>query len=189
MIGPRKASDLPADHRLSIRPVDEKRELPIPVVSVHVPEAAAYDSPENIIVSLSNPDSFVKWDAIYAPAVYTLGASKCCALCGLPFDGFPAFLGGPSTIRTGLYNDGPMHLECAVASLTLCPHLRMGNHRRSSESRQEGITERSERMFLVIVSGYSISLGSDSMRFEVSRDQMLAAREFHYVNGEIEEVT
>lgn len=185
MKGPTTAADLEPSHRLAKRPVDARRKLPIPAVSIHLPEDRAYDS-ESLVVSIDHPHALVKWDAIYAPAVFTLGKEKRCALCTEPFDTFPAFLGGPSTVRTGHYNDGPMHVECAHASLTLCPHLRLGHHRRSSESRAQGINERSERMFLTLVTGYSIALGEDSMHFVVEPKHVLDTLAFHYVNGEIE---
>lgn len=46
-----------------------------------------------------------------------------CALCMQPMGRFRALVGGPMSIKNGLFNDGPMHRECAEYALKVCPFL------------------------------------------------------------------
>src|SRR3954454_5930756 len=44
-------------------------------------------------------------------------------MCGTSLEYDIAFLGGPKGAESRSYTDPPMHVACAEAALTLCPHL------------------------------------------------------------------
>lgn len=46
-----------------------------------------------------------------------------CSICGGRINGLMAFVGGPLSIANRLFNDPPMHQECAVYALQVCPYL------------------------------------------------------------------
>lgn len=198
MKGPQHASDLPLDHRLRGCPVEPKRDLPIPAVNWHLPEeeVVAEDlNKDDLTVSWDDPRGFVKFDAIYAPSVFTLARDKRCALCKGELT-VAVFIGGESTLKNGRYNDGPMHGECALASLTLCPHLRLIRHRRTSETRQmqaEGTLHiendgvRGDQ-YVVIAKGYKIDIQPGYMSIVVPFEARIGVEQFTYRNGEIERV-
>jgi hypothetical protein len=49
--------------------------------------------------------------------------SRLCGMCGTSLEYDIAFLGGPKAAESRAYTDPPMHVACAEAALTLCPHL------------------------------------------------------------------
>lgn len=197
MNGPIHAADLPADHPLKANPVEPKRDLPIPAVNWHLPEESVTPddlNTDDLVVRWDDPRGFAKFDAIYAPAVFTLARDGRCALCKGQLK-VAVFIGGESTLLTGRYNDGPMHGACALASLTLCPHLRLQRHRRTSESRalhREGeITiendgVRGDRQYIVIAKTYKIEMGPEHMQIVTEQEDRIGITSYLYVNGEIE---
>lgn len=48
---------------------------------------------------------------------------RCCALCGEPLGSRMAFVGGPRSTEARCYTDGPMHRDCAIYALQVCPFL------------------------------------------------------------------
>lgn len=48
-----------------------------------------------------------------------------CWICGQCFDRHEptAFIGGPHSIKNRLFVDGPMHKDCAIDALNLCPFM------------------------------------------------------------------
>lgn len=48
---------------------------------------------------------------------------RLCWVCGEPLEEAIVFLGGPAATKARLYNDGPMHADCADDSLALCPFM------------------------------------------------------------------
>lgn len=46
-----------------------------------------------------------------------------------------AFLGGPRSVERRAYSDPPMHVECAEASLRLCPHIARPHMKRAKDDR------------------------------------------------------
>lgn len=46
-----------------------------------------------------------------------------CSICGGRINGLMAFVGGPLSIANRLFNDPPMHQECATYALKVCPYL------------------------------------------------------------------
>lgn len=57
-----------------------------------------------------------------------LAEQRCCAICGKRMRGLFAFIGGPTTLEGRRLRDGPMHVECARYSMTVCPFV-SGSHR------------------------------------------------------------
>lgn len=196
MEGPRHASELPEDHPLKALPVEPIRDLPIPAVNWHLPEELVeVDDLEDVdlVVSWDDPRGFAKFDAIYAPAVFALARDRKCALCKGDL-AVAVFIGGESTLRTGTYSDGPMHGACAKAALTLCPHLRLHRHRRTSETRklhQQGeITIENDGargdQYVVLARHYHIQIGPETLRIVVPVEARIGIEHYVYVNGEIE---
>jgi hypothetical protein len=91
--------------RLARRP--QFHGLPVP--------ATAYVSPENV------PDFRVtdprKWEHVAKKSL--------CGLCGEPRGKVLWFIGGPKCVTYGLFYDPPMHLECLLYALQVCPFLAM----------------------------------------------------------------
>ncbi|WP_410661990.1 hypothetical protein [Amycolatopsis sp. lyj-84] len=56
--------------------------------------------------------------------------SGLCGLCANELDPEVAFLGGLQSMFLRTYGDPPMHEACAIAALTLCPHLAIQRHNR-----------------------------------------------------------
>ena len=54
---------------------------------------------------------------------------KCCAMCGEPLGRHLAFIGGPVSFKTRLFTDMPMHKECAIYAIQVCPWLAAPNMR------------------------------------------------------------
>ena len=57
---------------------------------------------------------------------------RLCAVCGSELGYWIAFLGGPKSIRSRVFVDGPAHEDCLVAATKLCPYLSRRNSRRST---------------------------------------------------------
>ena len=107
--------DVPAS--LAARPWDERRNLPIPVVSM-------FEGKPNFA-------------AINGQVAVNLASQRRCGLCGDPLTYWVAFLGGAQAAAAGTYGDPPMHVDCAEAAVRLCPHIALSHHRRVSEARHE----------------------------------------------------
>jgi len=57
-------------------------------------------------------------------AVFDLAGQKRCALCGTRMRGNRyAFIGGPVSKANHLYQDGPMHPDCASYAAEVCPFI------------------------------------------------------------------
>ena len=54
---------------------------------------------------------------------------RLCALCGVPLGRHLAFVGGPLTYQNRYFTDLPMHRDCAVYALKVCPFLAAPNYR------------------------------------------------------------
>lgn len=116
-LDPRAAARLaaPAPATLLARPIDDRRQLPVPYVNVHT-----RDGREVTDFSSINSDR-----ALHA------GKARLCGLCGTPLGYWIAFIGGPNTIRFRAFSDPPAHPACALAALGLCPHMALAHARRA----------------------------------------------------------
>jgi len=47
-----------------------------------------------------------------------------CGVCGGHLDYWISFIGGPRSMLTRMFIDAPMHHQCAIYSLAVCPYLR-----------------------------------------------------------------
>ncbi len=101
---------------LAARPHDRRRGIPIPYVN-------------------EKDDHTADFAAIQSARVLTCARERLCGSCGQPLGWWLAFLGGPRTASERAYLDPPMHPDCALASLTLCPHIARREHRRAPEHR------------------------------------------------------
>ena len=69
-----------------------------------------------------------------------------CGMCGVEFFGTPdeqdtnivAFIGGPLSIENQNFLDPPMHVECAVYAMKVCPHIAIDTSRYSKPKEGEG---------------------------------------------------
>jgi hypothetical protein len=134
--------DIPA--RLTARPLDHRRQLPVPFVSEHA-------------------DGSVDFTTVNGSQVLRCARERLCSLCGQPHDYWLAFLGGLGGFHQRAYTDPPGHIGCMRAALTLCPYLAMQRHRRRGVSEitaTPGFTdlEKAGPVILAITRGYTTSL-------------------------------
>jgi len=115
---PMLGDPLPA--ALAARPIEPHRKLPTPLVNQHTD---------------ADGTEFVDFVGISAERAAEVAEQGRCGLCGVELDYWIAFLGGPASAEHRSYGDPPMHEGCAVAALTLCPHLRLCRHRRAPDHR------------------------------------------------------
>ena len=54
---------------------------------------------------------------------------RLCGVCGKGLNYVLWFIGGPRSLQTHMFVDPPMHYECAIYSLAMCPYLRHGGAR------------------------------------------------------------
>jgi hypothetical protein len=91
----------------------DARGLPIPAMVQY----DASGKPQFAVIDME------KWAA--------LARGRCCGICGRPMHvqiGY-WFVGGPQSIANRMFTDLPMHRECAVFSLKVCPFLAMPRYR------------------------------------------------------------
>lgn len=89
---------------------------------------------------------------------------KRCAICGTKMSGLFALVGGPGSMESRIFVDGPMHKDCAEYALKACPFLAapkfqyMRTHPEVKGVKitvnPEMSTERPEKFGLGITSGY-----------------------------------
>lgn len=84
---------------------------------------------------------------------------KRCAMCGEALGRHLAFIGGPVSFKTRLFTDMPMHKDCALYAIQVCPWLAAPNMRYAGSLPQlsgsvtvahtsEMVEERPERFFI-----------------------------------------
>ena len=89
---------------------------------------------------------------------------RCCALCGEPLGARMAFVGGPKSMASRYFTDAPMHRDCAIYALQVCPFLAAPSFGyRKSVPEGMGVneavsTERPEVFGLGICRGYTTGL-------------------------------
>lgn len=103
---------------LAKRPIDRRRGLPIPPVSLHGSEDTEY----------------VDFTVVNGPVAARLAADRRCSLCGWPMAYWVAFLGTPAHQASRRYLDPPGHPECMAAATRLCPFIAYRHHRRAKPS-------------------------------------------------------
>ncbi len=94
-----------------------------------------------------------------------------CHLCGEPLRREIAFAGGVLSMNTGIFRDGPMHLECARYAFFACPFVggRMVRYRPPKEERvvahRMPSNRRPEHMGLWVTDGYATIGSGETMQF------------------------
>lgn len=70
-----------------------------------------------------------------------------CGVCGEELGYWKYFLGGPRSCITAMFIDPPMHEECVVYSLTVCPYLlhAPGTHVTTAPEDLDKVTARSQK--------------------------------------------
>lgn len=106
------------NERLAARPLDPKRQLPVPYVQI------------------VRPDGVADFTGLSGEVSDECGRLRLCGLCGLDIGYWVAFVGGPQSVRTRSFGDPPMCVDCAVDAITLCPHIA----RQRVPRRPEGVT-------------------------------------------------
>ncbi len=81
-------------------------------------------------VNATNQDGSPNFRLVDPRKSYEAAVHRLCALCGFELGYWIAFLGGPKSIKSRLFVDGPAHEDCLVAATTLCPYLGRRNFRR-----------------------------------------------------------
>ncbi len=72
---------------------------------------------------------------------------KLCGVCGKELDWKFYFIGGPRSMDSKMFVDPPMHGDCAIYSLAVCPYLRhkAGTHRSTIPELSETRLERDRK--------------------------------------------
>jgi hypothetical protein len=98
------------------RPFDERRKLPVPFMNVIDDD---------------------RWDftTITGTQVLRCIEDRLCSVCGNSLDYWFAFIGNEASAVSHRFTDPPMHPECALASLRLCPMINHGNMSRAKAPR------------------------------------------------------
>lgn len=172
--------DLDLPPGLAKRPVDPKRGLPIPVMNMPVGEL---------------DPSQADFTAINAVSVYTAATNNLCGICGNTLGYWFAFIGGPKSYEHRSYVDPPFCLDCAEASLRLCPHMAIPRHKRAPEHRlaedahtPAGFVEaKPEAIVMGITRSFELlDDGRGGMYFRAA--PFKRSRVFRYVNDVLSEV-
>lgn len=127
--------------KLAKRPLDPKRQLPVPFMQA------------------VGPDGLADFTMIDGGKVIQSGQQRICGLCGKPLGLYVAFLGGPVSAQTHEYSDPPMHPDCADDATRLCPHLARQRvpRRESTGVMPEGFAEeKPEGIVMLVVSDYTL---------------------------------
>lgn len=93
--------------------------------------------------------------------------ARLCAMCGDPLGRHLAFIGGPVSFESRLFTDLPMHKECALYSIQVCPFLAAPNFRYSPTlptidgvttrvQTTEMVPTRPDRFFIATARDYAI---------------------------------
>lgn len=159
-LNPRAAARLtaPVPATLLTRPIDDRRQLPVPYVNVHT-----RDGREVTDFTSINSDR-----ALHA------GKARLCGLCGAPLGYWIAFVGGPNTIRFRAFSDPPAHPACALAALGLCPHIALAHARRARHTHADtwipvGFVETKPTQWcLAITRDYQVGINRGSVIFRAA---------------------
>ena len=85
-----------------------------------------------------------------------------CGICGNKLDKNFCFVGGKLSIKNRLFTDSPMHIECAVYALQVCPFLAMPkfgylNKQREDAAVYEFVSNEKPEVFgMGVTSKYSV---------------------------------
>lgn len=98
-----------------------------------------------------------------------------CGLCGDLMGRHIFFVGGPLCITNGVFNDPPMHKECAQFALTVCAHLNRSKGRYNAATplpervaiavAQLSSDQKADHFALLHTTGYRVGHGSDGMTY------------------------
>jgi hypothetical protein len=141
-------SDTPIPASLDARPKD-RRGLPIP--------ASAGETPEGEYVPT----------AVDAVKAWNLGKERRCGVCGEAMGYWVAFVGGSASATGRAYSTPPMHVECAEASISLCPHINYRDRSRARKHKGEVTTmagfveDKPTEWFLYVTRSYEQQLYKD----------------------------
>jgi hypothetical protein len=95
-------------------------------------------------------------------AIASCHRDRVCWICGQKLGKFVCFIGGPLSTNNQVYNDGPMHRNCAEYALKVCPYLAISQVDRRGEAvpgyavHDFQIKEKPERFGLLITNGWTI---------------------------------
>lgn len=131
-------------------------------------------------------------------AALKLAQRKLCGICGQRFE-HAAFLGGPKAAEACTYSDPPMHEDCALQAVRLCPHIARKTMRRASDkhTRQDAITpaamtlDKPHQWVMFVCENYKIFIdGEGDQRTAIYAPQdNLYIRTWQYTDqGELEEI-
>lgn len=90
----------------------------IPPFLQHLPVYGEYPVPFTVFYRNGKPDFRITDRDKQIQCV----TENLCAICGKKMTRF-WFIGGPKSIDSGMFTDGPMHRECAEFSAKTCPFL------------------------------------------------------------------
>ena len=130
---------------LAARPTD-RRGLPIPYSAGTTPEGEYVPT------------------AVDAMKAWMCGTERRCGVCGELMGYWVAFVGGPMSAETRTYTTPPMHIDCAEASIALCPHIAYESRNRARKHKGEVVTmpgfvdDKPDEWFLYVTRSYEQKL-------------------------------
>jgi hypothetical protein len=91
---------------------------------------------------------------------------RTCAMCGVALGRNIAFIAGPVSFETRLFTDLPMHKDCALYAIQVCPFLAAPTMKYAETVRVEGsgfiartpemVSTRPDRFFVATTRGYEV---------------------------------
>lgn len=152
---------------LNHRPVDPKRGLPVPFV---------HDTLKG------------RWDftLLLSERMHDCIDKQLCGMCGKSLGYWMVFISGPVSAKTHAYSDPPMHEECGLAALALCPHINRVGMRRASNHPLEGvegeacppqpnaIMQRPDLWIMTITRGYTVRVQPNGAVLFIARPHVRA---------------
>jgi hypothetical protein len=164
------------NRKLARRPLDPKRQLPIPFAQmVH--------------------DGLADFTTLNPNITLECAKRRLCGLCGKQLGFTIAFIGGPGSAKSRAYSDPPMHVECAEDAFTLCPHLArpLVPRRPSDQAVHQGwVADKPQRWAMLVTRDFTWSLepvtgGGVAPRFIA--DEPTTIRWWEYQDGKAQEVS
>lgn len=94
--------------------------VPMPAAIARLPkDVRGYPIPYSALITNGKPD----FAAIDPDHWVTAFKARLCGVCGMIMQGSVYFIGGPLCAVNRMFFDHPMHEECAVYALKVCPFL------------------------------------------------------------------
>ncbi len=95
------------------------RDVPMPEGIAALSRIGGLPIPSNVLIVDGKPDFRV----IDVAKAERQAKKRLCAICNRKMGQWVCFLGGPGSMQSGAFRDGPMHEDCARYAAQVCPYL------------------------------------------------------------------